>query len=131
MNFLLDTNTIVDFFRGKEPAISQLPLVVRKGTLSTCAINFAELLYGVHRASKPEQERERIAQFISDFHVSLLSIGKETVQIYADTKYELERKGEKVDYFDLLIASCAIEHSLVLISGNKKHFSRVPYLKIL
>jgi predicted nucleic acid-binding protein len=32
--------------------------------------------------------------------------------------------------FDLLIGSCAVYHDLVIVTSNKKHFDRIPNIRL-
>ncbi len=43
---------------------------------------------------------------------------------------ELERKGNSIGDFDLLIASIALTHGEPLLTKNAKHFSKVPGLAV-
>jgi predicted nucleic acid-binding protein len=45
-------------------------------------------------------------------------------------KASLEKSGNRLDDFDLTIASCALAHNLTLVTNNLKHFSRIEGLKI-
>ncbi|MBO4475691.1 MAG: type II toxin-antitoxin system VapC family toxin [Bacteroidales bacterium] len=39
--------------------------------------------------------------------------------------------GKKLDNMDLLIASIAIDNKLTLVTGNRRHYERIPGLKLL
>lgn len=45
-------------------------------------------------------------------------------------KSDLERKGMRIDDFDLLIGATALKNSLTLVTHNIKHFKRIPGLPI-
>ena len=127
MKYLLDTNIIIDHLRGKEKIKEE---IVAKGA-TVSLLSYGELLYGAHKSVNPPKTLTIIANFLKDFQISILPLGKESVEEYAKLKAQLETKGFALDDFDLLIAASALASSLVLVTKNKKHFTRVPGLKIL
>jgi predicted nucleic acid-binding protein len=50
---------------------------------------------------------------------------------YADLKARIQAKGENIADNDLWIASCAVRHSVPLLSNNRKHFVKVPDLILI
>jgi tRNA(fMet)-specific endonuclease VapC len=49
---------------------------------------------------------------------------------YAETKSDLELAGTPIADNDLWIASCALRHSIPLLSHNRRHFGRVPGIRL-
>jgi len=72
-----------------------------------------------------------ITQFIDTFSLEILSLDETTMVEYAKQRSRLERKGRKLDNFDLLIGVTAKQHSKVLVTNNKRHFSRIDGLEIV
>ena len=66
------------------------------------------------------------AEFAATFF-RIYPIG-EALKTYAQLRADLERRGERLDNMDLFIASTALEHQLVLVTGNGRHFARIPDL---
>ena len=62
--------------------------------------------------------------------LDILITGQETAEIFGKMKSKLESNGNRLDDFDLLIASTALAHNLVLVTNNKKHFQRIEGLKL-
>ena len=54
-----------------------------------------------------------------------------SLERYGYIKAGLERKGQRIDDFDLLIGATALQYSLVVVTANAKHLSRIPDLKIM
>ena len=50
---------------------------------------------------------------------------------FAKLRAGLRKEGNLIDNMDLLIAATCLVNKLTLITGNVKHFQRVPGLKIL
>jgi predicted nucleic acid-binding protein len=59
-----------------------------------------------------------------------LAIGLESTEIFGLLKAQLEISGNRLDDFDLIIASCAMAHNLTLVTNNTKHFQRIDGLKL-
>jgi tRNA(fMet)-specific endonuclease VapC len=55
----------------------------------------------------------------------------ELCKVYARLRAALQAKGAGVAANDLWIASCAIRHSLPLITHNHKHFAAIPGLRVI
>lgn len=49
---------------------------------------------------------------------------------YGEIRSLLEKKGTPLEHADLQIASIALSRNMTLITGNIRHFKRVPDLKI-
>ncbi len=49
---------------------------------------------------------------------------------YGEIRWQLERTGQRIDNMDLLIAATALHEDLILVTGNTRHFDRIPGLRI-
>lgn len=87
----------------------------------------AELLVGAYKSGIPE-ELDHIQWVRRYFNV--LPASPAVFDRYARLRATLEKQGMKLDSFDLLIAATALEHNLILVTGNVKHFSHIPDLKL-
>ena len=52
--------------------------------------------------------------------LEIIPIGKESVEIFGIHKAKLEKAGTPLDDFDLILASCALAHNLVLVTNPDK-----------
>jgi tRNA(fMet)-specific endonuclease VapC len=52
------------------------------------------------------------------------------METFAGLKVDLERAGQRLDDFDLIIASTALVLNYRLVTNNEKHFKRIPGLHI-
>lgn len=94
----------------------------------TTSITLGELLYGV--AKKGDIELESRVRTIVLRAADVLAFDTRAAEVYAHLRAELESKGRRLDEPDLRIASIALSHELTLVTGNVRHFSRVPQLPI-
>jgi tRNA(fMet)-specific endonuclease VapC len=49
---------------------------------------------------------------------------------FASLRVRLEQEGQRLEDFDLLIAATALHLGYTLVTGNVRHFERVPNLRI-
>ncbi len=94
----------------------------------TTAITAGELLYGAAKRGSPELA-ERVRQLISSA-VAVLPFDIAAAEIYGSLRWELEAEGKRLHEPDLRIASIVLASGLTLITGNVRHFGRVPGLPV-
>ena len=85
-----------------------------------------ELYYGAYKSREATSNLAKIRTLESS--LDILPVGVECVEAFALLKANLEKVGSPLDDFDLIIASCAIAHNLVLVTNNAKHFKRIAGL---
>lgn len=93
----------------------------------TSAINLGELIYGAERRRLPDLYR-RIAEVVS--RLVILPFDEPAARVFGPLKAELHRHGTPLDEADLRIAAIALANDLTLVTGNVRHFTRVPNLAI-
>lgn len=118
---LLDTNVLQCFLAG-DPDTVETFRQARRLCINTVVL--AELLYGFAVGSRPEVNRRYLSRFLSAPRVSLLTMGGETAEHYADISAALRRKGRPIPTNDVWIAASAREHGLVLFTRDA-HFQEV------
>ena len=127
--YCLDTDVLSAVLRREPP----LHLVRRLARVSpdeqfTTAINLGELLYGASRRGSPDLASRVRALVLSAAVV--LPFDSAAAEVYGPLRARLEREGKRLDEPDLRIASIALAHGLTLITGNVRHFARVPDLRV-
>jgi tRNA(fMet)-specific endonuclease VapC len=94
----------------------------------TTAITMGELLYGASRRDS-ERLRRQIHGLIHGA-LTVLPFDGSAADVYGPLRAQLESVGQRIDEPDLRIASIALTHDLTLITGNVRHFDRVPNLTV-
>lgn len=131
MAYLFDTDAISEVLKKKPaPLYMQWLQAIPPEQQYVSAITVGELYKGAYRKVTTQPQilqnlQERILP-----GVLLLPFDRETAQIYGHTYAELERQGQPLAHADLQIAATAIQHGLELVTGNLRHFERVPGLQI-
>jgi len=126
MKNLLDTNIVIDHIRGKLPI---LPEMVKEGA-TISIISYGELLYGAYKSVVKDKTLRLVSSTLDDLSLEIVNLNQTMMDRYAQLKSSLETKGIRLDDLDLLIAATALDASLMLVTRNKKHFSRIPYLQL-
>lgn len=130
MNYLLDSDITIDFFKGRNHARIAFQLMGQVCKFMSVVV-YAELLVGAEKSRKPDAGRREILSFIKQNKVILLPVTRKVAEVYVKIRVDLERKGQKLPALDTLIAATALSQNLTLVTGNKKHFQRIKKLKIL
>lgn len=130
MKYLIDTDVIISFLRGKRKVGDFLMGLDTKVELAASIITYGELEYGANKADDYASETEKVERLLNKAEIGVLGLTKKTMQVYGRTKRMLENRGEGLDDFDLLIGSTAVENEMVLVTDNGKHFARFPGLKV-
>jgi tRNA(fMet)-specific endonuclease VapC len=91
-------------------------------------VTLGELLYGAARITNVELAERVRAQVLAAQRV--LPFDESAAEMYGPLRARLERDGKRLDDADLMIASIALSRDLTLVTGNVRHFSRVPDLRV-
>lgn len=124
--YLLDTNIVIFLFRGNQNVTAKIDDVQLKNCFVS-EITIAELKYGAEKSSNPKYHHQLINKFVEN--VNVISIF-ESLDLYAFEKARLEKKGLRIDDFDLLIGTSAVRNNLVMVTNNQKHLNRITNIKI-
>ena len=123
-SFFIDTNIVVEFFRGNKKVINYLN---ENKNLIISAIVLGELEFGVQNAKEHQKHSNQLRDFM--IGVNVINIDKETAVWYGKIKTELRKSGKPIPENDIWIAALSMQHNLILIT-NDAHFDNVNSLKM-
>ena len=128
MTYLLDTDTCIHLLRGREKTVAH---AAEHGPadLAISAITRYELLYAVERCPPAWRKKEGQKVRVLIEALQVLAFTGETAVLAAKIRATLAAAGKGIGPMDLLIAARALEHRLILASGNVAEFERVPDLE--
>lgn len=125
----LDTDFIVDLLRQSPDAVKKLEDLTYNGDrLTTTPLNASELYRGAYNSTISIKEAKKVRRLLET--LELLEFSMAASEIFGKLSNELKKNGEHIGDFDLLIASICLSHGEPLLTGNTKHFSRVPGLAL-
>lgn len=126
MTYLLDTDVVVEFLKGRQRAIEALRQRLSEPFVLSI-ITFAEVYEGIYYGTDPKHNDAVFRRFLKG--VDVIGINRTVARRYAVIRGDLRKRGELVPQPDLLIAATAIEYDLALLTGNVKDFARIPLLR--
>ena len=128
--FIFDTDTLSNIVKGR-PSSRLLEKVknLAHEFQYTTAINSAEIYYGAHRSPNRDTILKAFEETVFP-NVTILPFDERSARVYGKLKARLEKKGIVKSEPDLRIASIALRHGFILVSGNVRHFQDIPRLKI-
>lgn len=125
--YLLDTDTVIYSLKAHPIVQENLNLHFHE-PLKISVITLMELYYGAYKSKKTTSNLAKIKTLENSLDV--VALGRESVEIFGMLKSDMEASGTPLDDFDLVLASCALAHNLILVTNNLKHFQRIEGLKI-
>jgi tRNA(fMet)-specific endonuclease VapC len=125
--YLLDTNICVYVIRKRpESVYRQLSSVGGRGVAISVVTAF-ELEVGALR-SQGKHYSEAVRLFIAELPV--LPLEDSARAAYGQLRTALERRGEVIGAYDMLIAAHALALDATLVTNNEREFKRVKGLKV-
>jgi predicted nucleic acid-binding protein len=128
--YLFDTDAVSEVLRPKPLAafLKWLRGVPREDQFIS-AVTVGELYHGAYRSTARERHLANIEKRVLPA-VTILPYDASVAKVFGELRADLERAGTRLDDADLQIASTALHHGLELVTGNIRHFDRVPGLRV-
>jgi predicted nucleic acid-binding protein len=130
MAFLFDPDAISELLRPR-PAMAYLKwlMKVSREEQFTSAVVIGELYKGAYRSQDRDRHLTNIEQRVLPV-VTVLPYDTDAAKVFGIVRAHLEEAGKILPDADLQVAATAICHDLELVTGNLRHFSRIPGLKL-
>jgi len=132
MTYLVDSDYVVDYLKGRSPAPELLDRLFSAG-LAMSIITFAEVYEGIYYGYQPEHYTAIFRRFLQG--VSVLGMSRPIARQFALVRGQLRAtpQGKNLvnpkDNYDLFIAATALHHRLILVTRNLKDYDHIPDLK--
>ena len=128
MAYLFDTDAISEVLRPRPlPAYLEWLGTVPREEQFASAVSVGELFRGAYRSPARERHLRNVRERVLPA-VTVLPFDAEVAQIFGELSARLEGAGQRLA--DVQIAATAVRHRLVLVTGNVRHFGRVPGLEL-
>jgi len=123
---LLDTNAFRKLFEEDEKVVKKIFAAVE---VYASPIVIGELYYGYIGGSREASNREWLQKAILILDMEVVSIDKETADVYARIKEGLRKKGKPIPTNDIWIAAQAMELGAKLVTFDG-HFKEIAGLRL-
>lgn len=125
--FVLDTNTLIYFFKGLGNVAMRL-LNTPPRDIGIPTIVIYELEFGIAKSSAPEKRRQHLDELLTA--ATVLPFDTEAARQAARIRTDLEQAGTPIGPYDVLIAAVALSRQAVLVTRNSGEFGRVDGLQL-
>lgn len=121
---LLDTDIFSEILKGHNQTVARNATSYRQhfGRYTLSAITVMEVVKGLQQAGRPDRIEDLLPLLAAE---EVLSFDQVSAELAGRIYGELERAGQPIGRADPMVAGIALEHNLVLVTGNTKHFERI------
>ncbi|WP_411824645.1 type II toxin-antitoxin system tRNA(fMet)-specific endonuclease VapC [Leptospira sp. 'Mane'] len=126
--YLLDTNICIYIINKRPEAVLKKFKKISLDNIFISSITEFELRYGVEKSQKHEQNLRILEDFLG--YLNIIPFEGSDSNVAANVRTRLEKKGEVIGPYDLLIASQAISRELILVTNNEKEFKRIKEIQL-
>ena len=130
MKYVLDTNTLSFAMAGELSVCQRLLSQVRTDVLVPQPV-VAEIAYGLARLKKSKKRERLLRRFQAFLDETQRAVWTDEVShAFGTVKAELERRGIRIEDFDVAIAAHALALDATLVSADIAHMRRIPGLRV-
>jgi len=127
--YLFDTDILSQVLkRAPSPGLLTRLATVPAEQQFTSAITVGEMVYGAYRSDRPDHFLRQLEERLWP-NIRILPFNRAAAETYGRLRAQLEEAGAPLAEPDLRIAAIALTHDLTMVTGNIRHFSRVPGLR--
>jgi len=125
LKIVFDSDVVVDLLRGRKREQGVFEHLLTKNFCFLTSIGLFEIAHGAYYL-KRLKEIDYIQRVFS-----VLDFDTSAALIAGQTRSRLQKKGITVPAYDLLIGAICLNHNLPLLTGNIKHFAKIPELTVM
>ena len=129
MSYLLDSNAVVALLRNRPAKVRERYREAEKSGdyLALSSVVVFELWYGVAKSSQLPENTERLRILLSG-DLDLVDFDDEDARTAGHVRASLEKGGNPIGAYDVLIAGQALRRGLTVVTANTTEFDRVTGL---
>ena len=129
MRYLLDADSIIDYFANQPGALTGFPQFLRDGS-AVSGTTVIELYTGVYGARDPTTAERQLRIFLRS--VTVLPLNRRVILRTARLRRELLDRKLPIQHraYDLITAATALAYALTLVTSNTRDFADIPGLAL-
>ena len=123
LQYLLDTNICIHVVKNYPPKLRERFSRLAE-QLCISSVTLAELVYGAEKSSRRLENLQAVEQFTARLEV--LAFSPKAAVHFGQIRAHVERRGQPVGPFDMLIGAHARAEGLSVVTNNAREFRRLP-----
>ena len=127
MIYMLDTNICVYMMNEHPKHVIEKYRTLLGGDAIISSIVWSELSYGAFKSHHKERNLASLDKFIIPIQVAPYDTKAGTC--FGEIRATLEKQGNIIGSYDLMIAAHALSINATLVTNNTKEFSRIKHLR--
>lgn len=127
LRYMLDTDICIYALRHQFPALKDI-FNRRAEQLAVSTVALSELYFGVEKSARPDNNLKVLESFAA--RLDVLPFDAAAAAHSGQVRAALQREGQPIGSYDLMIAGHARSMGLVLVTHNTREFGRVPGLLV-
>ena len=127
MRYLLDTNILIAMSKER-PGLAERLARYPASAILISSVVVAEIEYGISKSVRQEHNRRVFDALLDGFTV--VAFDTVAARRYGPIRAQLEKQGQLIGPYDLMIAAHAQALGAVLVTDNVGEFSRVEGLLV-
>jgi tRNA(fMet)-specific endonuclease VapC len=127
MAYLLDADIIIEGLKGNGATLTLLSRIAPE-ELAISWPTLGEVYAGAYYSSNPDARLEQARGFLRSY--ARVGFDEAIMQRFGELRSFLRRRGQPITDIDLLIAATAVEYDFTLLTYNRRHFGRIPGLRV-
>jgi tRNA(fMet)-specific endonuclease VapC len=127
VNHLIDSDRVAEYLKGIPRTVALMtPLLA--GGAGISIITYAEVYEGLYHGHNPQQQEQAFTDLLQA--LTVIGLDAPIARRFAMVRGDLRRQGQLIPDADIWIGVTAVEYGLTLVTGNRRHFERIPGLQI-
>jgi tRNA(fMet)-specific endonuclease VapC len=126
LRYMLDTDLCIRVLRDRPPGLRER-FNAEAASLCVSTVTLGELLFGAEKSARPVETRTEVERFAA--RLSVLPFDEAAAAHFGEIRATLQRSGQVIGAYDLMIAGHARSRGLVVVTGNLREFQRVAGLR--
>jgi predicted nucleic acid-binding protein len=128
MKLSLDTSIIIEVERQKGAILDLIETLLKKHEIFISAVVPSEIFTGTYLREDYKKATLKAKRLFANFEV--VSLNEEIAELIGQINALLITDGAVIEYQDVAIAATFLhKNGDYLLTGNKKHFTRIPELR--
>jgi tRNA(fMet)-specific endonuclease VapC len=123
---VLDSDTCIGILRGYTEVVARR--IAESDEVVTTWVTASELFYGAAKSANHEANSALVVRFLDTLPVVVPDLS--SARLFGELKAQLASGGRIVADADLFIAALTLSRGATLVTGNIRHYERIPGLLV-